>query len=94
MDQERNNVGVNEARFALTLLTCLLVAIGYVLLLRLGGTRDTTDVTPDDASPPIVSATKVTEPPTKVLKLETPEIATPRNTPDVPANNLNKSQRR
>ena len=40
MDEERN-LGVTEARFALTLLTCLLVAIGYVALLRLGGTKDT-----------------------------------------------------
>jgi hypothetical protein len=39
MDQERN-LGVTEARFALTILTCLLVAVGYVALLRLGGSRD------------------------------------------------------
>jgi len=41
MEKERN-LGVTEARFALTLLTCLLVAIGYVALLRLGPTRETT----------------------------------------------------
>jgi hypothetical protein len=34
--------GVNEARFALTLLTCLLVAIGYIALLRFGGVKHTT----------------------------------------------------
>jgi hypothetical protein len=33
--------GVNEARFVLTLLTCLLVAIGYIVLLRYGGVRNT-----------------------------------------------------
>ena len=32
MDKERN-LGVTEARFALTILTCLLVAIGYIALL-------------------------------------------------------------
>jgi hypothetical protein len=40
MEKERN-LGVTEARFALTLLTCLLVAVGYVALLRLGGTGGT-----------------------------------------------------
>jgi hypothetical protein len=40
MEKERN-LGVTEARFALTLLTCLLVAIGYVALLRLGASKET-----------------------------------------------------
>ena len=54
MDKERN-LGVTEARFALTLLTCLLVAIGYVALLRLGGTKDTTaEPGPDDVTPPSI----------------------------------------
>jgi hypothetical protein len=54
MDEERN-LGVTEARFALTILTCLLVAIGYIALLRLGGTKDpSVDVSPDDSSPPSV----------------------------------------
>ena len=44
MEKDRN-LGVTEARFALTLLTCLLVAIGYVALLRVGGTKET-DVDP------------------------------------------------
>ena len=55
MDKERN-LGVTEARFALTLLTCLLVAIGYVALLRLGGTKDrSADVSADDTSPPSIA---------------------------------------
>jgi hypothetical protein len=41
MDQDRN-LGVTEARFALTIVICLLVAVGYVALLRLGGTGKTT----------------------------------------------------
>jgi len=36
MDDDRTT-GVTEARFALTLVICVLVAIGYVVLLRLGG---------------------------------------------------------
>ena len=71
MDEERN-LGVTEARFALTILTCLLVAIGYIALLRLGGTKDTSvDVGPDDVSPPIAeSPFKAAEPPPRVLPLE------------------------
>jgi hypothetical protein len=78
MDKERN-LGVTEARFALTILTCLLVAIGYIALLRLGGTKDASlDVAPDDTSPPSIAATE-TPPPTKsepeprVLPLEKPD---------------------
>ncbi len=78
MDKERN-LGVTEARFALTILTCLLVAIGYIALLRLGGTKDTSqDVTPDDTSLPSI-ADRDTLPPTKaeprprVLPLEKPD---------------------
>jgi hypothetical protein len=63
MDKERN-LGVTEARFALTLLTCLLVAIGYVALLRLGGTKDSSlDVSAEDVSPPSIAGQ--TSPPTK-----------------------------
>jgi hypothetical protein len=40
MDPERN-IGVTETRFALTLLICLLVAVGYVVLLRLAGGEET-----------------------------------------------------
>ena len=76
MDKERN-LGVTETRFALTILTCLLVAIGYVALLRLGGTKDTSgDVSPDDSSLP--SITDQATPPAKVeptphvLRLENP----------------------
>ena len=39
MDQDRN-LGVTEARFGLTLLICFLVAVGYVVLLRLGGASE------------------------------------------------------
>jgi hypothetical protein len=79
MDKERN-LGVTEARFALTLLTCLLVAIGYVALLRLGGTKDSSaDVSPDDASSPSIAGATLPSPPIKVepephvLTIEKPE---------------------
>lgn len=41
MDQDRN-LGVTEARFALTIVICLLVAAGYIALMRYGGTGSAT----------------------------------------------------
>ena len=56
MEKERN-LGVTEARFALTILTCALVAIGYIAVLRLAGPKDSlTDTTPDGTPVPQVSA--------------------------------------
>ena len=77
MDKERN-LGVTEARFALTLLTCLLVAIGYVALLRIGGTNDPSlEVSANDPSPPRIVGPAVprpkTEPEPRVLPLEKPD---------------------
>src|SRR5215203_2167394 len=77
MDKERN-LGVTEARFALTILTCLLVAIGYIALLRLGGSKDTfADVSTEDVSPPGIPAPMTppskAEPEPRVLPLERPE---------------------
>src|SRR4029079_13580296 len=77
MEKERN-LGVTEARFALTLLTCLLVAIGYVALLRLGGTTDpSADASPDDPSPPSIAGPDTPplklEPAPRVLPLDKPE---------------------
>jgi hypothetical protein len=48
MDDDRNK-GVTEARFALTLVICGLVAIGYVVLLRLSGgpSHSTIEIRPD-----------------------------------------------
>ena len=75
MDDERN-LGVTEGRFALTILTCLLVAIGYVALLRWGGTKDpNADISPDDPGGAVVSEPapedlKPSEPTPKVLPLE------------------------
>jgi hypothetical protein len=78
MDQERN-LGVTEARFALTLLTCLLVAIGYIALLRLGGTKDVSlDVNADDGASPIIAGPATPPPITadpvpRELPLEKPD---------------------
>lgn len=73
MDDERN-LGVTEGRFALTILTCLLVAIGYIALLRWGGTKDTTvDLSPDDSPPTVVAEPtdlKPSEPTPRMLQLE------------------------
>jgi|RhiMethySRZTD1v2_1073278.scaffolds.fasta_scaffold1033919_2 hypothetical protein len=39
MDEDRN-VGVTEARFALTIVICVLVAVGYIVLARLGSSSE------------------------------------------------------
>src|SRR6476659_3298024 len=77
MEKERN-LGVTEARFALTLLTCLLVAIGYVALLRLGGSKDPSgETSPDSASPPSIAGPDTlpirVEPAPRVLPLDKPD---------------------
>jgi hypothetical protein len=76
MDKKRN-LGVTEARFALTLLTCLLVAIGYVALLRLAGPKETTaDSGPGEIAPPSIAIpAQPIEPQPIVLPLEKPEDA-------------------
>jgi hypothetical protein len=69
--------GVNEARFALTLLTCLLVAIGYVVLLRFGGVKHTTfEAGADDPSAQVGASPnlpKNQELMPQVLSVETPD---------------------
>lgn len=77
MDKKRN-LGVTEARFALTILTCLLVAIGYITLLRLVGPKDIAgDTGPDDVMPPGIAGPSLpptnTEPELRVLPLEPDE---------------------
>jgi hypothetical protein len=76
MEKERN-LGVTEARFALTLLTCLLVAIGYVALLRLGTKDPSADASPDDASLPSIAGPETlplkSEPVPRVLPLDKPD---------------------
>ena len=85
MEKERN-LGVTEARFALTILTCLLVAIGYIALLKLGGKDPSTDVGPEEA--PSVDVAGTPTPPAKlpprVLSLEKLEDArtATQQTPD------------
>jgi hypothetical protein len=53
MNQDRNT-GVTEARFALTLIICVLVAVGYVAVHRLSGgpSQSTIVVRPIDAEQP------------------------------------------
>lgn len=88
--EKEGNLGVTEARFALTLLTCLLVAIGYVALLRLGGTKDPAADAGDDKLPPIIAGPgpdtlpiKV-DPPPRVLPLDKPENIATRPSSDQP----------
>jgi hypothetical protein len=85
MNEERN-LGVTEARFALTILTCLLVAIGYIALLRLGGTKDpTADQSSDDSSVPSITG-PATLP--QSAKLEPSPIVLPLQNPADDRNEL------
>lgn len=43
MNQERN-LGVTEARFGLTIVICMLAAVGFFVLLRVGNTGEPTTV--------------------------------------------------
>ena len=75
MDNDRN-LGVTEARFGLTLLICLLVAIGYVLLLRLGSPGESaievgTAIEPQRSAP---RGDEGNDQP-RVLKVESEEMA-------------------
>jgi hypothetical protein len=63
MDDEKSS-GVTESRFALTLLICLLFAVGYVALLRLAGPKETIpDVATETMSPPPAGPGATTPPP-------------------------------
>ena len=92
--EKQKTLGVTEARFGLTLLICGLVAIGYIVLLRLGSPSDTQVETRIDIEPSPRIALKSTpdeEQPT-VLPLK-PEVATPPR-PErsmLPGNNDDKS---
>jgi len=78
MDEDRS-LGVTEAKFALTMVICVLVAIGYFVLSRLGSTGESTiEVRPQVVSPPAVAHQEpaaVDENQPRVLPLE-PEGAT------------------
>ena len=78
MDQDRDrNLGVTEARFALTLVICLLVAVGYVVLLRLGGTGDSPVERVETVKPPEVARVEpppVNENDPEVLKSEPAQL--------------------
>lgn len=75
MEEERN-LGVTDTRFALTILMCALVALGYIALLRLGAPKDSAgDSDPVDSSPAIAVSPPLpkpsdTEPAPQVLPLD------------------------
>jgi hypothetical protein len=69
MDEDRNS-GVTEARFALTIVICLLVAIGYILLARVGGWGESTiEVLPQAPQPQVAIDVEDDEP--QVLTADT-----------------------
>ncbi len=94
------SIGVAEARVGLTVLTCLLVALGYVVLQKLGGTGQTPQIEdrpinivgPFAIEPP--KANKPEQP--EVMKLEGPDLPSqvvPRTTLGPNDNGLNNSRR-
>ena len=83
IDQDRNLLGVTETRFGLTLLICLLAAVGFVVLMRLGGTSDpTVDIAPDDGVSQELTQLEPTpekvEPQPQVLPIEPQEVRSAR----------------
>ena len=75
--EKQKTLGVTEARFGLTLLICGLVAIGYIVLLRLGGTSQASVEHRNDIDPsPRIARVQPEEEQPTVLPL-TPEDATP-----------------
>jgi hypothetical protein len=94
--------GVNEGRFALTVLTVLLVAIGYIALLRFGGVKHTSfEAGADDPSAQAGAPTTVpkdSELMPHVLPVEAPDSRVPRmtqRTPDpTPVRQPNTPERR
>jgi hypothetical protein len=80
MDQDRN-LGVTETRFALTLVICLLVAVGYVVLLRLGGSGESAVERVENLMPPEIvqiepKPVNANDP--EVLKIEPPQTTESR----------------
>src|SRR5690349_15483965 len=74
MDEDRNT-GVTEARFALTIVICLLVAIGYILLARLVGPGESTiEVLPSVPQPQIAVESEDDQP--QVLTVDNGEDLT------------------
>lgn len=103
MNQDRN-LGVTEARLGLTLLTCLLVALGYVILQRLGGTGEAPIVEsrPGSVSQPATFTGKAApsgddQPRVLVTEgTESPAVSVPQTSqrPDEPAHGSNDPTRR
>ncbi len=76
MNDDRN-LGATENRFALTLVICLLMAVGYLVLLRLGGPSDSTiEVRPNPVPQPVVAHEDDNQP--RVLPVDGPEPASVR----------------
>lgn len=83
MNQTRS-IGVAEARFGLTVLTCLLVALGYVVLQRLGGTGQTVLV----ETRPLNTVEPYPTTPPKPERPEQPEVIKVETTAELPTSNV------
>ena len=60
---KQRNLGVTEARIGLTVITCLLVVLGFVIVHRLGDSATPTDVEPARTQPSVqVSSAADTQP--------------------------------
>jgi hypothetical protein len=103
MDNNRTPV-VTEARFALTILICVLVAVGYVVLLRLGGPSDSRMevekpvVTPDemahDDTEPLVLPNDDSKKPQMTKRPNDPKTTSAHNYGVLPASGSEDLQRR
>ena len=86
IDQDRN-LGVTEARFGLTLLILLLGAVGFVVLMRLGGASgQTAEIGPAEevvqGGPHDVTTPERVEQQPQVLPIEPQEVRDTRGVPN------------
>jgi hypothetical protein len=81
MNHERN-LDVSEARFGLTLVICLLVVLGYVILHYLGGPRQApiVEVLPSAGAEPSPAPTNIALP----VPEEQPQVLTIEPSDDMP----------
>jgi hypothetical protein len=77
MDKKEKTLGVTEARFGLTILICGLVAIGYIVLLRLGSTSEALVEHRQEIEPRIASKPTPDEDQPTVLPIK-PESSNPQ----------------
>jgi hypothetical protein len=76
MNQERDELGVSEARLGLSLVICVLVVLGYMILHYLSGTREApaVELRTGVVAQPTAAATPDAEQQPQVLTIESNDL--------------------